>query len=223
MGAYRVLLTGGSKGIGKATAELFTRQGYEVHAPSHAELDLENRESIQAFLEAHGHDEYDVIINNAGNNVIASIDEIDTNVMDRMMAVNLTAPILLIRGLVWNMKQQRFGRIVNIGSIWAAVSKPGRAVYSVTKNGLHGLTQTLASELAPYNIMVNTVCPGFTLTELTRRTNTDEQIAQISRQIPIGRMAQPEEIAKMIFFAGCAENTYMTGQKIIVDGGFTSI
>lgn len=219
----RVLLTGGSKGIGKATVELLKRRGYVVTCPSHAELDLSNRESVLAYVSAHEREGFDVLINNAGNNVIASIDEVDLEKLDQLMAVNLIAPMLLIRGFVGGMKQRGFGRIVNIGSIWCSVSKPGRAVYSVTKNGLHGLTQTLASELAPYGILVNTVSPGFTLTELTRRTNTEAQIQAIAGQIPMGRMALPEEIAQVICFAVSEENTYMTGQKIVVDGGYTSI
>ena len=109
---------------------------------------------------------------------------------------------------------------MNIGSIWATVSKSGRCVYSATKNGIHGVTNTLAVELAPYNILVNTVCPGFTLTELTYKNNTEEQIAEISKDIPIGRMAEPKEMAEVVYFLGSENNTYLTGQKITVDGGF---
>ena len=118
------------------------------------------------------------------------------------------------------MKMNRFGRIINIGSIWAVVSKEGRCVYSATKNGIHGVTNTLAVELAPYNILVNTVCPGFTLTELTKKNNTEEQIKNIVKDIPLGRMAEPEEIAEVVYFLGTEKNTYLTGQKITVDGGF---
>ena len=223
MRQLKVLLTGGSKGIGLATAELFRKNGYEVVTPSHAELDLSDRNSVLVYIDAHQLEGFDILINNAGNNIINQIDQVRLEDMDQMMSVNLLAPILLARGFVGAMKKNKFGRIVNVGSIWGKVSKPGRAIYSVTKNGIHGLTQTLASELAPYNIMVNTVCPGFTLTELTRRTNTPAQIETIAAMIPAQRMAQPEEIAKVIFFAGNAENTYMTGQKIMVDGGYTSI
>ena len=121
------------------------------------------------------------------------------------------------------MKLQNYGRIVNIGSIWGIVSKRGRVVYSATKHGIHGLTKTLAVELAEYNILVNTVCPGFTLTELTKKNNTDEEIAKISLNIPMGRMAESEEIASMVCYLVSDKNTYATGQLIAVDGGFTSI
>ena len=93
-----------------------------------------------------------------------------------MIATNLVAPIKLLRGFTGSMKHKKYGRIVNIGSIWAVVSKGGRCVYSATKNGIHGVTNTLAVELAADNILVNTVCPGFTMTELTVKNNTPEEI-----------------------------------------------
>ena len=102
------------------------------------------------------------------------------------------------------------------------VSKRGRTVYSASKHGIHGLTKTLAVELAEHNILVNTVCPGFTLTELTRKNNTPEQIKEISLEIPMQRMAQPEEIASAICYLVSEQNTYLTGQLIAVDGGYTS-
>ena len=143
-------------------------------------------------------------------------------VVDSMMQINLMSPIRILRGFAANMKKQKYGRIVNIGSVWAVVSKPGRCIYSATKNGIHGVTNTLAVELAPDNILVNTVCPGFTLTELTYKNNTPEQIESISADIPMQRMAQPNEIAELIYFLGSEANTYITGQKITIDGGYTS-
>ena len=83
------------------------------------------------------------------------------------------------------------------------------------------MTSALSLEFAPYHILVNTVCPGFTLTELTKKNNSKEEIQQISKEIPLQRMAQPEEIAEVIYFLGSEKNTYLTGQKIVVDGGFT--
>ena len=119
------------------------------------------------------------------------------------------------------MKKKKFGRIVNIGSIWGVITKPGRSIYSATKHGIHGISSTLALELAPYNILVNTIAPGQTLTELTLRNNSPEDICKMERDIPIGRLAKPEEIAKAVFFLGNENNTYITGQQIIVDGGLT--
>lgn len=217
----RVLITGGSRGIGKAIAEKFQKEGYKVITPSRQELDLSDQVSIEEYvISQKGQAPFDVIINNAGCNDIHLVEDITDEELSEMMNVNLIAPIRLIRGLVAPMKERRYGRIVNIASIWAVVSKPGRCVYSATKNGIHGVTNTLAVELAQYNILVNTVCPGFTLTELTRKNNTEEEIAQISADIPMGRMAKPEEIARVVYFLASEENTYMTGQKIAVDGGF---
>ncbi|MCM1231026.1 MAG: SDR family oxidoreductase [Ruminococcus flavefaciens] len=218
----RVLITGGSRGIGRAIVEKFEKEGYEVIAPPRQELDLANPASVEKYVMLQKEQApFDVIINNAGCNDIHLVEDITDEELTEMMNVNLIAPIRLIRGLIVPMKERRYGRIVNIASIWAVVSKAGRCVYSAAKNGIHGVTNTLAVELAQYNILVNTVCPGFTLTELTRKNNTEEEIAQISADIPMGRLAQPEEIAQVVYFLASDENTYLTGQKIAVDGGFT--
>lgn len=218
----KALITGASRGIGFEVAKLLREQGFEVFAPSHSELDLSDETSIANYCEKHKDTTFDVLVNNAGINDIHNIDEITEEEMLRMMNVNLMAPIRLIRSVAVNMKKQRYGRIVNIGSIWGLAGKPGRTVYAATKHGIHGITQTLAVELAPYNILVNTVCPGFTLTELTYKNNSPEQIKEISGFIPIGRMAEPLEQAKFICYLAGSDNTYITGQQIAVDGGYTA-
>ncbi len=217
-----VLITGGSRGIGKAVAVLYRDKGYEVTAPSSAELDLNSDASISGFIEKHKTKHFDAVINNAGVNDIKLLEDITDGEIQRTLNINLIGPIKLIRGFAASMKSNKYGRIVNVGSIWAVVSKPGRLVYSASKNGLHGVTNTLAIELAGYGILVNTVCPGFTNTELTKKNNTQQEIDRICADIPAGRMAEPEEIASVIYFLGSDENTYITGQKIVVDGGFCS-
>lgn len=216
------LITGSSKGIGAAVKKLLHDEGYEVIAPTHSELDLNNISSITSFCEKYKDVTFDVIINNAGVNFINNIDDIEEKEMMEMMNINLIAPIRLIRGLVPNMKKKGYGRIVNVGSIWGVAGKEGRSVYAATKHGIHGFTQTLAVELAPYNILVNTVCPGFTLTELTKKNNTPKEINDISKFIPLGRMALPEEQARTILFMVSSQNTYITGQQIVIDGGYTA-
>jgi len=216
-----VLITGGSRGIGKAICERFGEAGYRVAAPAREEMDLSSSVSVEAYLNANRDLAPDVIVNNAGINDIHNIEEITDDEIERAMAVNLTSPIRILRALSGGMKRRGYGRIVNIGSIWAVVSKAGRCTYAATKNGIHGVTNTLAVELAPYGILVNTVCPGFTATELTRQNNTPEQIAVIEQEIPLGRLAQPREIAELVYFLGSEQNTYITGQKITADGGFT--
>lgn len=216
------LVTGGSRGIGKAIAEQLSMEGYTVYAPTRAEMNLSDPASVEKYCESVQNMVFDVIINNAGINDIHDIDEITDDELEQMLEVNLKSPIRILRALVPQMKIHQYGRIVNIGSIWSVVSKRGRTVYSVTKHGIHGLTKTLAVELAENNILVNTVCPGFTLTELTRKNNTQEQIDEISREIPLSRMARPEEIASAVCYLVSERNTYLTGQLIAVDGGYTS-
>lgn len=120
------------------------------------------------------------------------------------------------------MKRKNSGNIINISSIWSKVSKAGRSVYSATKSGLDGITRALAVELGEYNILVNSIAPGFVLTNLTRKNNTDEQIDELMKQIPLKRLADPEEIANLVLFLISNKNTYITGQTIYIDGGFTS-
>lgn len=217
----RAFITGGSRGIGRAAAKVFADHGYEVLLPSRKELDLLDSQSVDRFLERYSSEPIDTIVNNAGINEIGLLEEVPDSQLRDMLMTDLISPIRLLRGLITQVRKSSAGRIVNIGSVWAVVSKEGRSIYSAAKNGMHGITNALALELADAGVLVNTVCPGFTQTELTRKNNTPEQIAHLSRQIPLGRMAEPEEIAKLIYFLGSAENTYITGQKIVIDGGYT--
>lgn len=219
----RALVTGAGRGIGSAAARQLRLAGYEVFAPARAELDLADRESIEKFLHKYSDTAFDVLINNAGIHEPALVEEISEADIQSMFEVNLYAPLRLIQGVVPNMKKNWYGRIVNTGSIWGMAGKAGRSVYAATKHGLHGITQTLAVELAPYNILINTVCPGFTLTDLTRKNLTEDQMKETASVIPAGRMAEPEEPAKLICFLAGEDNTYITGQQIAVDGGYTSL
>ena len=216
---YRVLVTGSSRGIGKAVRDLYLSKRYDVTAPGRKELDLETLDSVKEFV--HDNPDFDIVINNAGINDIMNIDNLNEESVRSMMTVNLTSPLTLIGGLASGMKSRRFGRIVNIGSILGTVSSPGRAVYAATKSGIHGVSKTLSAELAPWNILVNTVSPGYTLTDLTIKNNSEEQLNIIRKRIPLGRLAEPKEIAEVVFFFGNEKNTYVTGQEILVDGGYS--
>ena len=215
-----VFITGGSKGIGKAVAEKFANNGYTVIAPTRGEMDLASSESIANYFKRNNV-KVDCIINNAGINPLSPIELMQDYDLEETININLKAPALVVRALVGSMKAQTFGRIVNISSIWGVVSKEERTVYSITKNGLHGLTNTLAIELGAYNILVNTVCPGFTNTELTNKNISIDGARILHKDIPLARFAEPHEIASLIYFLGSEENTYITGQKIVIDGGYT--
>lgn len=218
----KALVTGGSRGIGKAIVEQLISENYEVYAPTRQEMNLNDEKSVLAYCEKISNIPIDIVINNAGINDINDIENVTDEELKDMISINLVAPIRILRSVIPGMKQRGYGRVVNIGSIWGIVSKRGRCVYSVTKHGIHGLTKTLAVELGEYGILVNTVCPGFTLTELTKKNNTDKQIEDISQDIPMKRMAWPEEIASTVCYLVSEKNTYVTGQLIAVDGGYTS-
>ena len=213
------LITGASRGIGRAAAEWFRRAGYDVLTPARSEMDLADPASIAAWCRSA--ERVDVLVNNAGINTIAPLDALGDGVLDEMLQVNLKAPLQIVRALGGRIGGSRTGRIVNLSSIWAFVSKEGRCGYTAAKAAVRGVTQTLALELAPRTILVNAVAPGFVDTELTRRNNTPEQIAALAETIPLARLAAPEEIAELIGFLASERNTYITGQTLVIDGGYT--
>jgi NAD(P)-dependent dehydrogenase (short-subunit alcohol dehydrogenase family) len=121
------------------------------------------------------------------------------------------------------MRARKWGRIVNISSVLSLVTREGRMAYASTKSGLNGLSRACALELAPDGILVNAICPGYVETEMTHRNNGPAELKAIAATIPMRRLAQPEEIAKMVAFLCSEENTYCTGQALTVDGGFTLV
>ena len=115
------------------------------------------------------------------------------------------------------------GRIVNIASIWSVITRGERLAYTASKFGLVGATKTAAVDLAPDGILVNAVSPGFTMTELTARTLSSADVEELSQEIPMGRFAEPEEVSGLVYFLCSQENTYLTGQNIVIDGGYTVV
>jgi 3-oxoacyl-[acyl-carrier protein] reductase len=206
----RVLVTGGSRGIGKTIVQLFEHNGHSVYSPSRSELDLTQTIDLKDR-------EFDIIINNAGINPLTYIKDISD---DEVMRVNYFSPLQIIQQCLPYMSSQGYGRIINIGSIWIDISKPKRATYSASKSALHSLTKSLTAEYAFKNILTNTISPGFIGTDLTYQNNTKEEIASLSKQIPVGRLGLPEEIAKLVYTLSI-ENNYIAGQNIIIDGGYS--
>lgn len=219
--AKTVLVTGAARGIGRAIAGHYAANGWRVLEPTRAELDLSSVASVRAWL-GRLTEPVDVLINNAGENPTGPIAELSLENWERNLTVNLTSPMLLSQGLGAGMRARRWGRVVNISSVFGLVSKIGRAPYTATKTGLIGFTRTAALEWGRDNVLVNAVCPGYVETDLTRQNNTPEQIQAMCHLLPLGRLGQPEEIARAVYFLGSEQNTFVTGQTLVADGGFTA-
>jgi len=213
----RALITGASSGIGQAIANRFIQHGYNVLSPTHQELDLSSVDSINKYVKGL---EVDILINNAAENIVCPISDLSIDNWRHTLDVNLTAPLMLIRHLSDYMMCSRWGRIVNISSCYSLITKRGRVSYSASKAGINSLTRTAALEYAEYNILVNAVCLGFCDTEMTKQNNSPKQIDVICNQIPLHRLGTPQEIAEFVYFIGSEQNTYITGQTLIIDGGF---
>lgn len=219
--ARRALVTGGSRGIGAAIVAVLRDRGVETVAPERAALDLNEEASVRAFFAARENEQFDILVNNAGINVVNELGVVLRADWEQMLRVNLSAPLWLMQSVTPAMKARGWGRIVNISSIFSSVTREGRGAYAATKAGLNGLTRTAAVELAPHGVLVNALCPGYVETEMTRLNNSTAQRELLTAQIPLGRMATPEEIAHWVAFLCDENNTYLTGQVLTVDGGFT--
>ena len=139
---------------------------------------------------------------------------------EEVMRVNYTSPLEIIQQCLPYMIKQKFGRIVNIGSIWIDVAKAKRAAYSASKSALHALTQTLTAEYATNNVLTNTVSPGFIGTDLTYQNNTKEELERLTTNIPVQRLGTTDEVANLVYYL-TVNNNFITGQNIIIDGGYT--
>jgi NAD(P)-dependent dehydrogenase (short-subunit alcohol dehydrogenase family) len=189
------------------------------------QLDMLDEESVSRFtLEVMGAlKKIDILVNNAGINYIESIDEICEENWERILKVNLTGAMNLIKETANVMKKNSHGgKILNISSIFGVVSKEKRNSYSASKTGLIGLTRSSALDLARHNILVNALCPGFTNTELTASVLSQEEMISMASDVPLRRFAEVSEIATIAVFLVSDLNSYMTGQTLIADGGFTA-
>lgn len=237
------LVTGGTRGIGKSIVDQFLLAGADVLAtgtnPSAVEslnqenrnpslkylhLNLNDMENVKTFIKnTLASESVDILVNNAGINIVAEAIEISDEDFQKIQEINVHGPFLLAQAFGKQMIAKQWGRIVSIASIWSVVTRPGRLSYSTSKMALLGINKTLAIEWAKHNVLVNCVSPGFTLTELTATTNTKEELKIIENKIPQNRMAMPEEIAKCVLFLSSELNSYMAGQNITIDGGYTAI
>jgi len=215
------LVTGGARGIGEAIAAAFAAEGHHVIAPARAQLDLASTASVQRWLESAEAKEIDVLVNNAGENKIAPLAEVSLADFERTLTVNLTSAFLLTQAIGAGMAKRGWGRIVNISSIYSNLARPGRAPYSSSKSGLNGLTRTAAVEWGSSGVLVNAVCPGFVETAMTRQNNDPATLRTLAEGTALKRLAKPEEIAQLVLFLAGDRNTYLTGQMITADGGFS--
>jgi len=237
-----ILVTGATRGIGRQIADDFEKLGgslictgthkeeidhLNASSPPKREyccVDFSSEKSTQHFIEyLKSLEKLDVCINNAGTNRPEYIENTTLTDWDNIHHINLKAPFQIIRAITPVMKKNNYGRIVNIASLWAHISMVKRSVYTASKFGLRGLTLSLGNELAPHNILVNAVSPGFILTDLSRQTLSSDERDRISAGIPAGRFGEPEEISRLVLFLASSLNTYIVGQSIVADGGYMNL
>jgi len=236
------VITGASRGIGRAIAEVLAQRGADVvcgdrldeqaqataaaiaaatgRRASGCLVDVTDAKSAQEFIDCAitslGH--VDILVNNAGitrDNLIMRISEVD---WDLVLDVNLKGAFNCCKAVIRPMMKQRYGRIINISSVAGLAGNAGQTNYASSKAGLIGFTKSLAKEVGSRNITVNAVAPGFVLTALTENLPQDLKDAAI-KATPLGRWAKPEEIAYAVAFFASDEAAFITGQVLSVDGG----
>jgi NAD(P)-dependent dehydrogenase (short-subunit alcohol dehydrogenase family) len=238
------LVTGGSRGLGKAMARGLAEAGADVIISSRSEKELRaslddilkgterrgkyivadmiNRDDVarlaRTAVEFLGR--VDILINNAGTNTPQPIDGITDDVWDKVMEVNLNSVMALTRALVPQMKARRWGRIIHISSIMAFVSKEKRDLYSATKSALLGLARGSALDLGAFGVTVNCIAPGPFLTELPGTLLSDAEKKAFADRTALGRWGEPGELVGAALLLASDAGSYITGSTLVVDGGY---
>jgi NAD(P)-dependent dehydrogenase (short-subunit alcohol dehydrogenase family) len=238
------LITGGSKGLGKAMARGLAEAGADIVISSRHEnelrtalddivggtgrrgcyvvADLSRREDVSRLaktaLEKMGR--VDILVNNAGTNKPQAIDQIRDEDWNAVLELNVTSVMALTRALVPQMKARRWGRIIHISSVMAFTSKEGRNVYSASKAALVGLAHASALDLGAYGITVNCIAPGPFLTDLPAQLLSAEEKAEFARRTALGRWGDPKELIGPVLLLASDAGSYLTGETLVVDGGY---
>jgi NAD(P)-dependent dehydrogenase (short-subunit alcohol dehydrogenase family) len=241
------LITGGNRGLGFAMAQALAEAGANVVVTSRQEVravesaaalagitgqrtmglvvDVTDAEQIESMVSdvVKEFGRIDILVNNAGINIRKPVEELDEASWDLVQHTNLKAPFLCSRAAARHMKEQRFGRIINLSSMLGMVALPERSVYCSSKGGLIQLTKVLALEWAAHNITVNALCPGPFATELNIPVMNNPQTNQFFlNHIPLGRWGRPEELGGAIVFLASDASSFMTGAALTIDGGWTA-
>ncbi len=229
------VVTGATRGIGWAIAERFIAEGTTVVATgsrrdasvpigcAYIAVDLDDDRSTADFVAELDRIKPDILVNNAGINKVSPFTEIATNDFERIQRINVHAPFRFCQAVVPAMRQKKWGRIVNISSIWGKLGKELRASYATSKFALAGMTSSLAAEVAKDGILANCVSPGPIETEMTRKNLTPQMLAELLKLVPAGRLGRVEEVAALVLWLASPENTFVAGQNIAIDGGMTRV
>lgn len=237
-----VLVTGASRGIGNAIAQIFCRNNNTVFVTAKTnihkleelaknypeskvypyKLDFEKSEEVKQLFDyiISKEGKLDILICNAGITIDKLILRATQEDFEKVTKVNLEGYFLCAKYASASMIKNRWGRIIFIGSVSGLVGNIGQSIYSTTKSALTGFTKTLAKELGPRGITVNTIAPGFVNTEMTEKL-PNEYIQRLKQSIPMKRFATPEEIAECVYFLSSEETSFFTGQTLVIDGGLT--
>ncbi len=236
------LVTGGSRGIGRACALALAKEGAlvivnYVSNPAKAKevcdsIAAEGGKAVSACFDVSDaaatksaidellkeHKKISVLVNNAGITRDGLMMRYSVDDWDKVLATNLRSAFVTSQAILRPMMKERKGSIINMSSIVGVIGNPGQAAYCAAKAGIIGLTKSMAKELASRNIRVNAVAPGYIATDMTGAL-TDEQRDAIAKEIPLGRVGTPDEIAQAVVFLASPVSSYITGQTLIVDGG----
>jgi NAD(P)-dependent dehydrogenase (short-subunit alcohol dehydrogenase family) len=235
----RAVITGGGQGIGLGISQAMREAGAEIivaqrNAPPDSldaqwvEADLADAGSYAAIASAVERQwgGLDILVNNAGFMFEKALEEMEFDDWNRMLAVNLTAPVFLARALL-PMLRETSGSIVNIGSIEGLAANPGHIAYCATKGGVHAMTRAMAVDLGKDGVRVNAIAPGWIRSELSDNyinAQSDPEAAWdgLYRMHPAGRVGEPGDVGKLVVFLAGEESAFITGQVIVIDGGRTS-